>query len=160
METMKEIMNKKSMNIRVIFHSSTGNTKKLALEIADTLSIKAEPLGAEPISFSEPVDLLFIGDGMYFGKANKRTRSFIDQLDPKMIKNVAIFAAYGGQAKIGTDLKELVQNKGIWVVDWSFICKGKAWLFINRNQPNKNDLSNARKYAKNVIVKVINGGGL
>ena len=75
-----------TMNIRVIYHSSTGNTEKLARAIADTLNVEAEPLGEDPISFSEPVDLLFIGDGIYFGKANKRTRSFIDRLDAKMIK--------------------------------------------------------------------------
>ena len=143
-----------TMNIRVIYHSSTGNTEKLARAIADTLNVEAEPLGEDPISFSEPVDLLFIGDGIYFGKANKRTRSFIDRLDPKMIKNAAIFATYGGLAKIGTDIKELLQNKEIRVVDEPFTCKGQSWVFINRNQPNETDLSKVRKYAKNAAAKV------
>ncbi|MBZ9607352.1 nitric oxide synthase [Clostridium estertheticum] len=143
-----------TMNIKVIYHSSTGNTEKLARAIADTLSIQAELLGKDPISFSEPVDLLFIGDGLYFGKANKRTLSLIDRLDPKMIKNAAIFATYGGQAKIGTDIKELVQNKGIRVVDEPFTCKGQSWVFINRNHPNEIDLSKVRKYAKNAVAKV------
>lgn len=143
-----------TMNIKVIYHSSTGNTEKLARAIADTLSIQAEPLGEDPTSFSEPVDLLFIGDGIYFGKANKRTRSFIDGLDPKMIKNVAIFATCGGQAKIGTDIKELVLNKGIRVVDEPFTCKGQSWVFINRKQPNETDLSKVRNYAKNAVAKM------
>ena len=143
-----------TMNIKVIYHSSTGNTEKLAREIAVTLNVQAEPLGEDPISFSEPVDLLFIGDGIYFGKANKRTRSFIERLDPKMIKNVAIFATYGGQAKIGTDIKELLQNKGIRVVDEPFTCKGQTWVFINRNYPNETDLSKVRKYVKNAVSKV------
>ena len=63
---------------------STGNIEKLAGAIADTLKIQAGPLGENPISPFEPIDLLFIGDAMYFGKANKRTCSFIDRLDPKM----------------------------------------------------------------------------
>ena len=144
----------KTMNIKVLYHSSTGNTEKLARAIADTLNIQAKPLGDDPISFSEPVDLLFIGDGIYFGKVNKRTRSFIDRLDAKMIKNVAIFATYGGQSKIGTDIKEMIQNKGIRVVDEPFTCKGQSWVFINRNHPNETDLSKVSKYAKNAVAKV------
>jgi len=142
------------MNIKVIYHSSTGNTEKLARAMADTLNIQAEPLGKEPVSFSEPVDLLFIGSGVYFGKVNKRMASFIDQLDPQMIKRAAVFATFGGQAKIGTDIKALLQNKGIRVVDEPFTCKGQAWLFVNRNHPNETDLSNIRKYAKDVVAKV------
>jgi len=142
------------MNIKVIYHSSTGNTEKLAREIAYTLNVHAEPIGEDNISFSEPVDLLFIGDGIYFGKINKRTRSFIERLDPKMIKNAAIFATYGGQSKIGTDIKELLQNKGIRVIDEPFTCKGQTWVLINRNYPKETDLSKVRQYAENTVAKV------
>jgi flavodoxin len=141
------------MNIKVIYHSSTGNTEKLARAIAGALNITAEPIGKEPVSFSEPVDLLFIGDGVYFGKANKWTASLIDQLDPKMVKNVAVFATYGGQFKIGADIKELLQNKGLKVVGEPFTCKGQSWLFLNRNHPNEADISKVREYAKNAVVK-------
>jgi flavodoxin len=139
------------MNIKVIYHSSTGNTKKLAHAIANKLNIQAEPLGEEPISFSEPVDLLFIGGGIYFGKVNKRMRSFIDRLDPKMIKNAAVFATYGGQANIGTDIKKLLQNKGLRVVDEPFTCKGQAWVFLNRNHPNETDITKVREYTSKIV---------
>lgn len=142
------------MNIKVFYHSSTGNTEKLARTIADTLNITAEPIGKDPIPFSDPVDLLFIGDGVYFGKANKRTLSFIDQLDPKMIKNVAVFATYGGKVKIGTDIKELLQSKGLRVIGEPFACKGQSWVFINRSHPNESDISKAHEFAKNTVVEI------
>lgn len=142
------------MNIRVIYHSSTGNTEKIAHAIADTLNIKAEQAGKGAIAFSEPVDLLFIGDGVYFGKANKKTVSLIDRLDPKMIKNAAVFATCGGQVKIGTDIKKLLQDKGVRVVGEPFTCKGQSWIFLNRNHPDQTDISKACEYAKNTVVKI------
>lgn len=141
------------MTIKVIYHSSTGNTEKLARVIADTLNVQAEPLGEEPVAFSAPVDMLFIGDGMYFGKPSKRIRSFIQQLDPKMVKRAAVFATYGGQAKIGSDIKELLQSKGIAFAAEPFTCKGQSWLLINRNHPDESDFNKARKYAKDAVAK-------
>ena len=51
------------MNIKVMYHSSTGNTEKLAKAIADTVNAKAEPIGSSAATISKPIDLLFIGDG-------------------------------------------------------------------------------------------------
>lgn len=141
------------MNIKVMYHSSTGNTAKIACAIADTLNVKAEPVGEEPISFSSPIDLLFIGDGVYFGKANKKTISFINRLDPNIVKNVAVFATYGGQADIGANIQKLLRDKGLKVVGEPFTCKGKAWGFLNRKHPNEADLSIAREYAKTIRSK-------
>lgn len=142
------------MNIKVVYHSSTGNTEKLACAIAEALNTIAEPIGKEQISFSDPVDLLFIGDGIYFGKANKRILTFIDRLDPKMIRNVAVFATYGGQVKIGTDIKKLLQNKSLKVVGEPFTCKGQSWLFLNHSHPNETDIKKAREFAYNTVIKI------
>ncbi len=147
------------MNIKVVYHSSTGNTEKIARTIADAFTIIAEPIGKDPISFAAPVDLLFIGDGIYFGKVNKRTVSWIDKLDPKTIKNVAVFATYGGQAKIGTDIKKLLQNKGLKIIGEPFTCKGQSWGFLNRSHPNETDIREAREFAKNIVAKM-NGGSI
>lgn len=141
------------MNIKVLYHSSTGNTRKLAYAIADTLKIPAEKIGESTLTFSEPVDLLFIGDGIYFGKANKQTIALINQLDPGLVRNVAVFATYGGQEKIGSDLSKLLQDRGLTIVEEPFTCKGQSWLVLNRHHPNESDLQKIRAYAK----KVLNG---
>ncbi len=143
------------MNIKVFYHSTTGNTEKLARAIADVMQVEAEKIEKHNSdSFSEPVDLLFIGDGVYFGKPNKKTSSFIATLDPKVVKNVAVFASYGGQKTIGNDISKLLQAKGIRVISEPFICKGQSWLVLNRNHPNASELSKAREYASNIYSKV------
>ncbi len=142
------------MKIKVVYHSSTGNTKKLAQAIASTLNVAAEPIAKDPVPFSSPVDLLFIGDGVYMGSINKRTKALIDKMDPRMVKNVAIFATYGNQAEIGFDMKRLLESKGLRVIGEPFTCKGQAWLFLNRNHPNNVDISGVREYAKNILEKV------
>lgn len=142
------------MNIRLVYHSSTGNTGKLANAISDSLKIKAERIGDTPISLSEPVDLLFLGDGIYFGKPNKSTIAFIEQLNPQTVKNVAVFATYGGQAKIGSDLRKLLMDKGLNVVGEPHVCKGQSWIFMNRNHPDQADFKEAVKYAKEVRSRI------
>jgi flavodoxin len=139
------------MNIQVVYHSRTGNTQKLAEVIANTLKVKAVPIGNAAASLSQPIDLLFIGDGVYFGKMHKETAAFLSQLSPSTVKNVAAFSTYGGQDKVGTDISNLMQERGFKVVSKPFSCKGKAWGFLNRKHPNTLDLENACAYAKDVV---------
>lgn len=138
------------MNIQVMYHSSTGNTKKLAEAIADTLQVEAVPIGKTAESLFQTIDVLFIGDGIYFGKMHKETMDFLLRLSPDIVKNVAIFSTYGGQDKVGTDISNLMQKRGFTVVGKPFSCKGKAWGFLNRKHPSKLDLENACTYAKDV----------
>lgn len=142
------------MNVMVVYHSSTGNTKKLADAIAGALAVKATPIGEGSFSFSQPVDLLFVGDGIYFGKASQETRAFIERLNPAMIKNAAVFATFGGQSKITSQLHEQLRGKGMNVIEESFSCRGKSWAIMNRKHPSEDELSKARGYAKRVAAEV------
>ena len=114
------------MKIKIVYHSSTGNTEKLACAIADMLNIQAEHIGKNDISFSDKVDLLFIGDGIYWNGAHRKTKNFISKLDPENIKNAAVFGTYGNQFKIGDILKELLSKRKINVVGTPFTYKGKS----------------------------------
>lgn len=140
------------MNIKVLYHSSTGNTQKIANCIAGVFNICAEQI-KEDIArkIIEPIDMLFIGDGIYFGKPNKNISNFISEIDPKLIKNVAVFGTCGGQVKIGQDIKALFENKCINVIEETFVCKAQSWFFINRNHPNEEDFNNAIEFAKRVV---------
>lgn len=141
------------MNIKVLYHSSTGNTKKLARAIAAAAGTDALPIGGEPRTINAPVDLLFIGDGIYAGKPNKDTIALIDSLDPATIKHAAVFATCGGQTKIGDILRGLLEQKGIKVID-SFTCKGQSWFFLNRHHPGREELTAASDFARKAIAKV------
>lgn len=143
------------MNIRVIYHSSkSGNTEKLAKAIAEALGVKAEHIGTASISFSRPVDLLFVGDGIYWAKPHRITRKFFKKLNPAPIRNAAVFATYGNQFKIGDDLKKLLQDKGINVVGDPFTCKGASVGTKNHGHPDETDLQNVMAFAQNIVALV------
>lgn len=140
------------MNVKVLYHSTTGNTKKIANAIASELGVKAEPIASA--SVTGQIDLLFLGDGVYFGKPNKETAAFIELLNAETAKNVAVFATYGGQAAIGETLKKQLQAKNLHVVGKPFTCKGKAWGLMNRNHPNETDLRESRRFAKAIVSSI------
>lgn len=135
------------MNIKVMYHSSTGNTKKVASAIAETMKVTAEPI-KKSSSITESVDLLFIGDGTYFGRASKHTLALINQLDPRRIKNVAVFSTYGGQVKVGAKMRGLLESRGLRVIGEPFGCKGWSWLVLNWKHPNQAELDAVRQFAK------------
>ena len=143
------------MNIKVVYHSGyKGNTMKVAAAIAETLNIKAERIGKEKIVFSEPVDLLFIGSGIYFGKPHKKVMVLIKELNPSTVKNAAAFGTYGNQSEIGEQIKKLLQEQGIYVIDEPFVCKGASVGTDNKGHPDATDLKNVKVFANSIVAKV------
>ena len=148
-------MRDRKMNIRVMYHSGyKGNTMKVATAIAETLGIRAERIGKEKIVFSEPVDLLFIGSGVYFDKPHKKAMALIKELDPSIVKNAAAFGTYGNQTEIGEQIKKLIQEQGINVIDEPFVCKGASVGTDNRGHPDATDLENAKAFTESTVVKI------
>ena len=143
------------MKIKIMYHSSTGNTKKIAEAIASAANVSAETI-TENYKLSEPIDLLFIGDGVYAAKMSKKTSLFIDTLNSSLVKNAAVFGTYGGQDKAIVAMTALLKNKDIHVCTESFACKGQSWFLANRNHPNKADLDNAIKFANDIISSIKN----
>lgn len=140
------------MNIRVIYHSRTGNTKKLAESMAGALGVSTETIAESRIV--EPVDMLFIGDGVYGGRPDISTVNFIRTLNGSLVKNAAVFGTYGGQKKAMEIMKKLLEEQGINVLDESFGCRGKCWAIINRKHPGTEDLQAANEYAGRAIQRV------
>lgn len=138
------------MNIRVVYHSRSGNTMKLAQAIGEVLNVRPERIGKEKIRFSEPVDLLFIGDGIYFHKPHRKTRALIQGLGPAIVKNAVAFGTYGNQSEIGKQITSLLQEQHINVVGGPFTCKGDSPGTDNHGHPDETDLHNARKFARDI----------
>ena len=143
------------MNIRVVYHSGyKGNTKKVAEAIAEAFNVKAERIGKEKIEFSEPVDLLFIGCGIYMHKPHKKARALISEINPAAVKNAAAFGTYGNQSDIGEQLQGLLRKQGVNVLDEPFVCKGASVGTDNKGHPNSEDLENAKAFAKNISLQI------
>ncbi|MCD7950672.1 MAG: hypothetical protein LUG12_10505 [Erysipelotrichaceae bacterium] len=143
------------MNIQIIYHSQGGNTKKVAEAIAQELNVTAIPIDQSRDIFGETIDLLLIGDGMYFGGMSNDMKKFIDTLSPQNIKKAAVFSTSGGSWPMGPDgLKKRLQKQGISVEEESFRCHGSAFGVAFPSHPNENDLNNARKFARIVMEKI------
>jgi flavodoxin len=137
------------MNIRVVYHTRTGNTKLVAEAIADAVGATAEPIASAHAVAG--ADLLFLGDGLYAGTIDKKTKRFIESLDPSSAKTAAVFSTFGGQDKAGDILKSLLHRQGITVRPETFGCKGKAWWILNRGHPSSRDLHSAREFALSMV---------
>jgi flavorubredoxin len=137
------------MVVNVLFHSMTGNTKKIAEAIAREVGTSAEKISDET-SIGE-IDVLFIGDGNYGSNIHSKTRQCILRLENSKIKNVAIFGTYGGINTAVPKMKELLQTQGLHVVDDGFACKGKTWWIINRKHPTETDIAAARAFARQIM---------
>lgn len=138
--------------MKVMYYSRSGNTKKIADAIAQSLNETAEAV--PPAYPLENVKLLFLGSGLYAGKIDNKMRNFINTLNISRVKNVALFSTSGGQDTAIREMKSLLEQKGINVIDQSFICKGKSFIFIARKHPSREDLKDAQNFARSVIEKM------
>jgi len=143
------------MNVRVLYHSGyKGNTMKIATTIAEVFNVRAERIGKEKIDFSEPIDLLFIGSGVYFNKPHKKLRITISKLTNSVIQNAVGFGTYGNQSNVGEQINNLLRKQGIRVVGESFVCKGASVGTDNKGHPDTTDLENAKEFANNIALKI------
>ncbi len=145
------------MKTWVLYYSRGGNTKKIADAIADELEdvLKSEQI--PPAYPPENVQLMFLGTGEYAGKPDQKMLEFIRTLNPNRVKNVAVFGTNGSalpNSKAIVKVKALLKEKGINVVDESFACKGKYFIFMNRKSPDANDIANAKAYARKIYESI------
>ena len=138
------------MKVAVVYYSKSGNTKKVAEAMANELGTGAESTKDEPEL--EGVDLLFIGSGCYGGKLTGKTAKFLEGL--KDIKRAAVFGTYLGETKAIESMKEILEKKGVEVIDkWG--CSGAFLYLMNRGRPNEKDLELARQFANSVLEKAM-----
>ncbi len=136
-------------DVSVIVYSRGGNTRKLADAIAEELGVKAVDVKA-----ATPGDakVLFLGSGTYGGRPGNEMMDFINSNNFTGLK-VAIFytsANPHGNQKLVDAMTGALKSKGA-TIQGIFHCPGKFLLFMNRGRPNKEDLDNAKKFAKEMV---------
>ncbi len=134
----------------VIYYSLTGNTKKVAEAIATELDVIAENVKTKAKLAEE--SFVFLGTGLYGPWRSRGLKKFIDgnNLDGR---KVALFGTSAeGKGKEVEDLEETVTAKGA-IISGRFYCKGKFLFFIRRKHPTSEDLENARKFARELVLQ-------
>lgn len=129
----------------VVFASKGGNTKKLAVAIAETIDVRAIPVADAGVL--DAVDTLFIGASIYAGKIDAGLRRFLEGLSPQQVKKIVVFGTSAAKQTALAEVKEIAGAKGIVVSDQEFHCKG-SFLFAHRGHPDSNDLKAAEAFAK------------
>jgi flavodoxin len=129
----------------VLYYSLTGNTKKIALVIAEELGVGAMSIRS---AAGVPQDgLLFIGSGSYGDKPSEVMARFIAKND-FIGRNVALFGTSGlGEGREVRGMEEALKQKGANILG-SYHCKGKSFVVVNIGHPGRDDLEGARKFAR------------
>lgn len=138
------------MNIRIIYHSKTGNTKKVAEAMAASLGIRAEAMASAGQGVA--ADLLVLGGAVYATSdhdLDPALERFIAGLDPARVKRAVVFSTGFSEGNLER-LRARLAARGIPVAPGGFYCKGRFALF-NRKHPDATDLAAAAAFARDLV---------
>ncbi len=135
------------MTYAVRYYTKTGNTKKLAEAVAETLGVEALPI-SEPVE--EPVDILFLGNSYYAFSIDPEVRSFVQTLDKNKVGRIVNF---GSAAMLNSTYKKVkaeADKVGIPMEAREFHCRGE-FKGVHKGRPNAEDLQAAADFAETFI---------
>ena len=135
------------MNISVIYYTKLGHSKKIAQAIANELGVKAQDIRENPEI--KDVDLLYIVSGIYGGKSAPGLLEFLKTLDGQQIKRAYLLTSSGGKTTRAAEVRTVLTELGIPVVEEEFTCQGAIFLF-GMGHPNKTDIQNAIQFVQSV----------
>lgn len=123
----------------VRYCSRGGNTKALALAIAEALNVEAKSIEEK---VDEEVETLFLGGALYAYGIDKALTAYIEALDKNKIKKVVVFSTSWISKHAIALIKKGLKEKGIPYVDEFIYARGK---------PNQKELNNAKEIAKKYL---------
>ena len=135
------------MTYAVRYYTKTGNTKRLAQAIADTLGVEALPIS---VPVTEAVDVLFLGNSYYAFTIEPEVRDFVRSLDKSKVGRLVNF---GSAAMLNSTYKKVkaeADKVGIPMDEREFHCRGE-FKGIHRGRPNADDLRAASAFAKSLM---------
>jgi len=142
------------MKSLVVYYSKTGNTKKVANEIAGALGVEA--MNVKQLKDFSPAGLLLVGSGTYGNRADKKMIEFLNNLPSLHNVRAAVFGTSGDgrfeQSAGLLEMRRILEEKGALVAG-TFCCQGKMFYLFGRGHPSEEDLENARKFAKGLVKK-------
>ena len=141
---LKNIQN--YMKIAIRYYTKTGNTKKMAEALSETVGVEALTVN-NPLT--EDVDILFLGSAVYAAGVDAKVKEFIENIDV----NVGKIVNFSSAALIEStyqQVKKIAENNNLTMAEEEFHCRG-AFKLVHRGRPNDNDLRNLQEFAKNIV---------
>ena len=102
-------------DIRIRYYSKTGNTKAVALYIANKLNIEAKEINKE--DYNNKCGLLFLGGAPYANIMSSKLREYANNLIKDNVMAVALFTTSNWSRRTVRALKKILKEKGIKVYD-------------------------------------------
>lgn len=134
------------MKTAVRYFTRSGNTKKLALAIAEALQVEAKEVS---VPLEENTDILFLGSSVYAAGVDDAIKRFIADNRGKIgtIYNFSTAALISSTYK---QVQKLAQENGVQIAEEEFHCRG-SFALLHRSHPDEEDLKNAAAFAKQII---------
>ncbi len=133
------------MKIAIRYHSRGGNTKKIALAMAEAVGVEAKTV-EEPLTGD--VDILFLGSAPYAFDVDGPVKEFIRGINVSVGRavNFSTAAVVGSTRKY---VEKLLAEKGIPLAKEEFSCRG-AFAVLHRGHPNGDDCRAAADFARKI----------
>ena len=131
------------MNISVRYYTRSGNTKKLAVAIAEAVGTQAESVSTP---LETKADILFLGCSYYAFDVDEAVKDFILKNKEKIGKIVC----FGTSAMLGSTKKQVMkvaEGVGVPVAEEEFHCYG-SFGPMHKGRPNEKDMEKAAAFAK------------
>ena len=134
------------MNIAVRYYTRSGNTKKLAEEIAKTVSCEAKDVS---VPLTERADILFLGCSYYAFDVDEAVKHFITE-NNENIGKIVCFGTSAMMKSMKKPVSKVADKVGVIVADEEFHCRGQ-FKKVHKGRPNEEDLKAVSDFAKRVI---------
>ena len=136
-----------SMKIAVRYYTKTGNTKKLAMAIAEAVGVEAKPIS---VPVDEPVDILFLGNSYYAFSIDPEVKKFILSLDKNKVGRIVNFGSAAMLNSTYKKVKAAADKVGIPMDEREFHCKGE-FKGIHKGKPDETDMKAAADFARRIV---------
>jgi len=138
------------MNIKIVYLSKTGHSKKIAQAIGQELGIEPLNISDNPTVFG--ADLLIIAGGVYYGDCDPELAEFGAKIKPVNAQKVALITSCS--SKKDTLSKLIASLKGNYIeIVGDCIIPG-AFLLVNFGHPNKQDIETAVAFARKTVDRI------
>ena len=140
------------MNVKIVYHSDSGNTKKLALAISEATGVPAEEITGHPDI--RDVDLLFVGGSVRAFSLEKNCKDFLKSLTASQAKNVALFSTSGFGKGITKFTAKILKGTGIHLLSEECAIRGWEDKKTGETHPNDKDCETAKEFAERMVKRV------
>ena len=134
------------MTYAVRYYSKSGNTKKLADEVASVLGVESLTTSSP---LTEKVDVLFLGSSVYAAGVDKEVIDFI-KANKENIGEIVNISTAALLPSTFNQVKKLAAENNVKISAQEFHCRGSFGM-MHKNHPNAEDLKNVREFVKGLI---------